>query len=273
MSRNLYNTNTLLGTGLSALSPCSERKMELPTVDRSPSRNYPGSNNNNRAVNSRNSPSKRNLRNVSNSPSNEYSSYYLQDKDLPSPILLDDRDRSLLSTGSMHRSRSATRTYPAERGLTTKYQSLDRGGDRGILGDAIQNEKEYMRQNRDKSRDRTNEMNLYNDDIYRQTSRQSPGAANYYPAGQLRDTSTSGTYLGQLQNTNSDLHKELTTLKKELELTNQKLGSSMHSIKTFWSPELKKERALRKEESAKYNLINDQLKLLHSENQVIFYYL
>lgn len=42
----------------------------------------------------------------------------------------------------------------------------------------------------------------------------------------------------------------------------------MHSIKTFWSPELKKERALRKEESAKYSLINDQLKLLGNENQV-----
>lgn len=42
----------------------------------------------------------------------------------------------------------------------------------------------------------------------------------------------------------------------------------MHSIKTFWSPELKKERALRKEESAKYSLINDQLKLLSTENQV-----
>ncbi|KPJ18584.1 ERC protein 2 [Papilio machaon] len=42
----------------------------------------------------------------------------------------------------------------------------------------------------------------------------------------------------------------------------------MHSIKTFWSPELKKERALRKEESAKYSLINDQLKLLNQENQV-----
>lgn len=45
----------------------------------------------------------------------------------------------------------------------------------------------------------------------------------------------------------------------------------MHSIKTFWSPELKKERALRKEESAKYSLINDQLKLLSSENQVSFF--
>ena len=41
----------------------------------------------------------------------------------------------------------------------------------------------------------------------------------------------------------------------------------MHSIKTFWSPELKKERALRKEESARYSLITDQLKILSAENQ------
>merc|ERR1712001_9610 len=76
-----------------------------------------------------------------------------------------------------------------------------------------------------------------------------------------------GAYFSELHTTNSDLQRDLANLKKELELTNQKLGSSMHSIKTFWSPELKKERALRKEESAKYSLINDQLKLLNSENQ------
>lgn len=74
-------------------------------------------------------------------------------------------------------------------------------------------------------------------------------------------------YLGDLQYQNNEFSRELGNLKKELELTNQKLSSSMHSIKTFWSPELKKERALRKEESAKYNLINDQLKLLNNENQ------
>jgi len=35
----------------------------------------------------------------------------------------------------------------------------------------------------------------------------------------------------------------------------------MKSIKTFWSPELKKERALRKDESCKYQLlINEQQK-------------
>lgn len=78
------------------------------------------------------------------------------------------------------------------------------------------------------------------------------------------------SYLMEMQGQNADLSRELGTLKRELEMTNQKLGSSMHSIKTFWSPELKKERALRKEESAKYSLINDQLKLLNAENQVSF---
>jgi len=88
------------------------------------------------------------------------------------------------------------------------------------------------------------------------------------PAAIQRDS-----YITDLQSTNSDLQRDLANLKKELELTNQKLGSSMHSIKTFWSPELKKERALRKEESAKYALMNDQLKLLNSENQVKYQYI
>ena len=82
---------------------------------------------------------------------------------------------------------------------------------------------------------------------------------------------TRESYLMEIQGQNSDLSRELNTLKRELEMTNQKLGSSMHSIKTFWSPELKKERALRKEESAKYSLINDQLKLLNAENQVSYF--
>ena len=90
-----------------------------------------------------------------------------------------------------------------------------------------------------------------------------PQVGPHPPAGGTRDM-----YIGELQSSNSELQRDLGNLRKELELTNQKLGSSMHSIKTFWSPELKKERALRKEESAKYSLINDQLKLLNSENQV-----
>ncbi|GFO27652.1 Elks/rab6-interacting/cast family member 1 [Plakobranchus ocellatus] len=39
----------------------------------------------------------------------------------------------------------------------------------------------------------------------------------------------------------------------------------MNSIKTFWSPELKKERAVRKEEAARCNLLNEQLKVTQAE--------
>lgn len=60
------------------------------------------------------------------------------------------------------------------------------------------------------------------------------------------------------------------SVKRELDATTQKLGSSMHSIKTFWSPELKKERAMRKEEATKYALINDQMKIIRIENQVSY---
>ena len=103
------------------------------------------------------------------------------------------------------------------------------------------------------------------------SARQSPAVDMAMKSGGVGMGGGGGTresYLMEMQAQNSDLSRELNTLKRELEMTNQKLGSSMHSIKTFWSPELKKERALRKEESAKYSLINDQLKLLNAENQV-----
>lgn len=63
----------------------------------------------------------------------------------------------------------------------------------------------------------------------------------------------------------SDLHKEVSKLQKELDQAREKLSSSMNSIKTFWSPELKKERAVRKEEAAKCNLLNEQLKVTQAE--------
>ncbi|XP_076330779.1 uncharacterized protein LOC143236402 [Tachypleus tridentatus] len=71
----------------------------------------------------------------------------------------------------------------------------------------------------------------------------------------------------ELQSRLNELHNQYGKMKRELHVTTQKLGSSMHSIKTFWSPELKKERALRKEEAAKHGLMNDQLKIFRSENQ------
>ena len=75
-------------------------------------------------------------------------------------------------------------------------------------------------------------------------------------------------YLTELRARLQELQASYAGAKRELETATQKLGSSMHSIKSFWSPELKKERALRKEEQTKYALINDQMKLMRVEVQV-----
>ena len=66
----------------------------------------------------------------------------------------------------------------------------------------------------------------------------------------------------------ADLNKECATIQQELDLTREKLSSSMNSIKTFWSPELKKERVMRKEEMGKYAMMNEQLRAAQAENQV-----
>lgn len=44
-------------------------------------------------------------------------------------------------------------------------------------------------------------------------------------------------------------------LEHDLKLTKEQLNATMKSIKTFWSPELKKERNLRKDESCRYQLL------------------
>lgn len=42
----------------------------------------------------------------------------------------------------------------------------------------------------------------------------------------------------------------------------------MNSIKTFWSPELKKERALRKDEATKVSVWKEQYRAVQEETQV-----
>lgn len=42
----------------------------------------------------------------------------------------------------------------------------------------------------------------------------------------------------------------------------------MNSIKTFWSPELKKERALRKDEASKIAVWKEQYRVIQDEAQV-----
>ncbi|KAL3289034.1 hypothetical protein HHI36_003477 [Cryptolaemus montrouzieri] len=258
----------------------SPRGVRLPTVDRSPSRGgYPGG-----------GKPLRPSRSGNNSPDHSYGyhhqSPYYRDEDLGSPML-EERGRPMAVGPGHHRSRSATRpTNP----MTVRYQSLDRGP-------TVDHDREFLpiRDRRDEElgspmlEDRGRPMTM-GPVHQRSRSATRPTTRDFMPIRDRRDRSLDrGLYfddepyssrsarqsptmhqpfLGELQHQNSDLQRELGNLKKELELTNQKLGSSMHSIKTFWSPELKKERALRKEESAKYSLINDQLKLLSSENQV-----
>lgn len=70
----------------------------------------------------------------------------------------------------------------------------------------------------------------------------------------------------QLQLTN--LTRECSILRQTLDSTREKLASSMNSVKTFWSPELKKERFLRKEELSRSSMLSEQLKVIQGENQV-----
>ena len=78
----------------------------------------------------------------------------------------------------------------------------------------------------------------------------------------------SDTLILDLQTHIADLNKECAIYQQELDLTKEKLASSMNSIKTFWSPELKKERALRKEESAKIGALSEQLRIIQAEKWV-----
>lgn len=100
------------------------------------------------------------------------------------------------------------------------------------------------------------------------TGRPIPPPGTLYGSGTRLGGPVGENFVMELQSRLTELQNQYNQMKRELDVTTQKLGSSMHSIKTFWSPELKKERALRKEEAAKYALINDQLKILRSENQV-----
>lgn len=64
------------------------------------------------------------------------------------------------------------------------------------------------------------------------------------------------------------LQRECVRLHQELEVTKEKLNACMTSIRTFWSPELKRERAMRKDENAKYAILADHLHQLQLEKQV-----
>ncbi|XP_023404763.2 ELKS/Rab6-interacting/CAST family member 1 isoform X3 [Loxodonta africana] len=70
-----------------------------------------------------------------------------------------------------------------------------------------------------------------------------------------------------LQTQLKEVLKENDLLRKDVEVKESKLSSSMNSIKTFWSPELKKERALRKDEASKITIWKEQYRVVQEENQ------
>uniref|UniRef100_A0A8C4X0A9 ELKS/RAB6-interacting/CAST family member 2 n=1 Tax=Eptatretus burgeri TaxID=7764 RepID=A0A8C4X0A9_EPTBU len=71
----------------------------------------------------------------------------------------------------------------------------------------------------------------------------------------------------EFQTQMKEMVRENELLRKELEVKDSKLGSSMNSIRTFWSPELKKERAHRKDEVARIAVLREQLRVTHDDSQ------
>lgn len=70
-----------------------------------------------------------------------------------------------------------------------------------------------------------------------------------------------------LQTQLKEVLRENDLLRKDVEVKESKLSSSMNSIKTFWSPELKKEWALRKDEASKITIWKEQYRVVQEENQ------
>ncbi|XP_056131909.1 ELKS/Rab6-interacting/CAST family member 1-like [Lampris incognitus] len=73
--------------------------------------------------------------------------------------------------------------------------------------------------------------------------------------------------MSDLQTQLREVLRENELLRRELEAKESKLSSSMNSIKTFWSPELKKERALRKDEATKMTVWKEQYRVVQDETQ------
>uniref|UniRef100_A0A8C0YV86 ELKS/RAB6-interacting/CAST family member 1a n=1 Tax=Cyprinus carpio carpio TaxID=630221 RepID=A0A8C0YV86_CYPCA len=71
----------------------------------------------------------------------------------------------------------------------------------------------------------------------------------------------------ELQAQLKEVLRENELLRKEIEVKESKLSSSMSSIKSFWSPELKKERALRKDEASKIAVWKEQYRVVQDETQ------
>ena len=92
--------------------------------------------------------------------------------------------------------------------------------------------------------------------------------AVFFPPAPDVHHNTKDMLILDLQARIAQLNKECAVLGEEVKATKEKLNSSMNSIKTFWSPELKKERATRKEDVARCQAVSDQLMVLEAQYEV-----
>ena len=74
----------------------------------------------------------------------------------------------------------------------------------------------------------------------------------------------------ELQSQVNELNRECAMLQRDLDTARDKLSSSMNSVRTFWSPELKRERCQRKDDLGRLALLVEQLRLAEVENRVSF---
>ena len=114
----------------------------------------------------------------------------------------------------------------------------------------------------------SNTSDLYSHQYQQQQQQQQPQQP-ISPTNQTQVSNSKLNFIKDLQIRLMDMQKECYFLRCELDTNQQKLTSSMQSIKQFWSPELKRERQLRKEETSKYTILLEQYKLLQSQYQTL----
>jgi len=112
-------------------------------------------------------------------------------------------------------------------------------------------------------------LNTNTNDLFSNQQQQQQSSQQTSPSNQTQVSNSKLNFIKDLQIRLMDLQKECYFLRCELDTNQQKLTSSMQSIKQFWSPELKRERQQRKEETAKYTVLLEQYKLLQSQYQTL----
>uniref|UniRef100_A0A1I8AJJ8 Uncharacterized protein n=1 Tax=Steinernema glaseri TaxID=37863 RepID=A0A1I8AJJ8_9BILA len=97
---------------------------------------------------------------------------------------------------------------------------------------------------------------------------QQPSVLSQNCANDISASQAFGSTVPSLKLAGAALEQEYELLKRDYEVTLQKLHATMNSIKTFWSPELKKERQMRKEEAQKVLLMQQKMAMPYSQNEI-----